>query len=149
MVNAVEKGRINKIRFKEYVDGLRKTGKKFPVNQHGDVNLTQIGKACGFNRQVFGTNDNMATALNDAVKELGTELTKPRDPDEFLSKKVSENEKLIGQLRKENVVQKETIDSMKKQLLEAEIAITRLENLKVEDQESFDYMLQSGRRFVL
>jgi len=149
MVNQVEKGRINKQRYKEYVESLIAKGKKFPVNQNGGVNLTQIAKECGFHRQVFATNKGMAASLEEDIKTVGTEITPPKNTDEYFSAKLSDTEKLAGQLRKQNAHLNEENNALRKQIMGLESEILRLKNAKEEQNESIEYMLQTARRFTL
>lgn len=149
-MNQIEKGRTNKANLTSYIEQIEKAKKGFPVNQFGDVNLQQIGRECGFLRGVFATNKNIAKLLNEAVKKNGLEgNAKKPSSEEFLSNKVSDVEKQMGQLRKSNSVKSEEITALRQQVINLESEIIRFKNKISEDNGSLEEMITTGRRFTL
>jgi len=144
-LSPVEKGRINLIEYTKYVDNLRSNGKKFPINQFGDANLSQIASACGFKRQVFGKKTRMGKQLEKDIQEIGTEIDNPKLDTISSSNRLDEYSKRLNILTKElNVLKAENL-SLKKQLMTLE----NVQMLSDEKEASFEHMLQTGRRFVL
>ena len=67
-----EKNSQNAKNYAEYVASLERKGKMFPLSPNtGEVNKTAVAAACGFNRQVFVTNKNMAARLAADVERIG------------------------------------------------------------------------------
>ncbi|MHC1698997.1 MAG: hypothetical protein AB9919_13245 [Geobacteraceae bacterium] len=56
-INRTKKGQAaapgNRIRYQDYKDSLEATCQKFPSNQYGEVNKTEVARKCCFNRQVL------------------------------------------------------------------------------------------------
>lgn len=95
-------------RYEGYVLELEKTGKKFPVNQHGTVNHAKIAEDSGTRRQwytesankKFGPeNKTLNTIMKADVKRIGTDFVAPKDPDEELSKIADNRSREANQLR--------------------------------------------------
>ena len=145
----IVKNRANKEELKNYISQLKKEGKKFPVNNAGDVNQTQVAKACGFRRQVFANTEDMYDMLHDAVKEIGTEIYSPINSEKYVSKKNDENTKLINLLRKECAELKETIEALRKENMEIEKQNENLNKDINEKDESFNLMIETGRSFKM
>lgn len=135
--------------YKAYVQVLESEGKAFPANQHGGVNLSKVADECGFLRQVFHQNKTIAALLDEDARRIGTEIHKPNKTDEYLTEKISDAEKAVGQLRKSNSRLSEENDALRKQIMELETVNIRLKNAKKEGEESLEHMIQTGRRFTL
>jgi hypothetical protein len=60
-VSGQQKGRENVERLRQYLDGFKERGEPLP-RRAGQVNLTEVARSCGFDRQVLHQ--------NDAAKEL-------------------------------------------------------------------------------
>lgn len=148
-INQIEKGRINRQELQNYLDELRNSGNRLPINQQGQVNKTKIATKCGFHRQVFKTNQTMKKLLEDAVNEIGTDISAPVNDENYLSKKISDSEMMLSQLRRGNSLMSEEITALRKQIMELESENNRLKHKQDETEVSFEEMLQTGRRFTL
>nr|MBP9507575.1 hypothetical protein [Bacteroides sp.] len=139
-ISAVEKGLINKQRYADYVKDLESEGKKFPLNQFGDVNLTEVAEACGFNRQVFFRNKTMKQQLDDDVKRIGTELTEGEKPDDALAKKAKASSEQVNKLMRDLAVAEEKVSALQQQIMQLELENKRLKNNNEEAAASLDHM---------
>ena len=148
-ISAVEKGLINKQRYADYVKDLESEGKKFPLNQFGDVNLTEVAEAFGINRQVFFRNKTMKQQLDDDVKRIGTELTEGEKPDDALAKKAKASSEQVNKLMRDLAVAEEKVSALQQQIMQLELENKRLKNNNEEAAASLDHMLATGRRFTL
>ncbi|HAS25117.1 MAG TPA: hypothetical protein DCR64_06115 [Vibrio sp.] len=148
-ISAVEKGAINKQRYSDYVSGLETEGRKFPINQFGDLNLTEIASACGFNRQVFSTNKSMKQQLISDAKRIGTELTDGKKQDDVLAKKAKASSEQVNKLMRDLSVAEEKISALQQQVMQLEVENKRLKNDKNEATASLEFMFETGRRFTL
>lgn len=143
-IGAVKKGKINKARYAEYVAELELTGQKFPINNFGQVNLSEIASKCGFNRQVFATNKSMKLQLEADVKRLGTNTT-----DSKQSSQKKEADKDVSRLIKSIDLKDFEILSLKKQIDELLKIVQELETSRSEHNAIYEELLLSGRRFTL
>lgn len=84
-------------RYEAYTKKLQENKHPLPVNQFGDVNFTEIAKACNNRRQWFSENAEKempngktlrATVAFDA-DTLGTAMAVPKNSDVVLSEKAS------------------------------------------------------------
>jgi DNA repair exonuclease SbcCD ATPase subunit len=148
-ISAVEKGRINKERYAEYIAELEATGKKFPLNQFGEVNLTDVANACGFNRQVFSRNASMKAQFEEDIRRIGTEIHKGVDKETRLEKKATEKAKVASKLQKELDAQVQENHSLRNQIDVLQSRVRELEGRENEMEMSMDELLTSGRRFSL
>jgi septal ring factor EnvC (AmiA/AmiB activator) len=148
-VSAVEKGRINKANYVAYVAELKVTGKKFPLNQFGEVNLSGIAEACGFLRGVFSKNKFMKAQLDADILSIGTEVKEGVDQDSRLAQKAEEKAKEAGRLHKDLDAKVQEINSLREQIDELKKCIRELECRSDEASLSMDELLDSGRRFTL
>lgn len=145
-------------RYEGYVLELEKTGKKFPVNQHGTVNHAKIAEDSGTRRQwytesankKFGPeNKTLNTIMKADVKRIGTDFVAPKDPDEELSKIADNRSREANQLRQmleQKSKENEQLRSDNQKLREQ---VRALENRASEAESSAEEMLDSGRRFLL
>ena len=148
-ISKVEKGRINKQNYADYVATLEKEGKKFPLNQFGDINLSAIAEACGFNRQVFATNKGMAEQLKADVKRIGTILVAGESQDSALAKKAKASTMEASRLAKDLGVAEAKIKALQEQVMKLELENKQLKNGKEESEATLEHMLVTGRRFTL
>lgn len=148
-ISGVEKSVINISRYADYVKSLEKDGKRFPLNQFGDVNLTEIAKACGFNRQVFFTNTTMKNKLANDVKRIGTSLSKPKPSDLLLENQVKIKNTQVNSLQRDLVLAEEKNCALLKQIAELELENKNLKISYGEFEASVEHMLETGRRFSL
>ena len=143
-ISAVEKGKINKARYVEYVANLELTGQRFPINNFGDVNLSEIAFKCGFNRQVFSTNKSMKQQLEADVKRIGTNTNeKSSTPQSKIDNKDA------VRLMKFNELKDLEILALRKQINELQKLVNGLETARSEHNTFYDELLSSGRRFIL
>ena len=145
----VQKGRINRQRYSAYVAELEATGRKFPVNQFGNVNLTLIAEACGFRRQVFSTNKNMRERLEKDIFRIGTETSQDMGVDTLLAKKASDKTKEASQLRKELDAKTQEIAVLRSELESVKKLVRELAVRNTEADSIFTEMVTTGRRFSL
>lgn len=148
-ISAVEKGRVNKERYADYVAELEATGRQFPLNNFGEVNLSSIAKACGFNRQVFINNESMKVALAEDVSRIGTEAAEARSKESKLSKKMAEKSEEASRLQKALDANFCEIEALKNQVNELKKHIAKIEERNHEMDTIFDELLSSGRRYYL
>jgi hypothetical protein len=148
-VSPVEKGRINKANYVAYVAELKATGKKFPLNQFGEVNLSGIAKACGFLRGVFTTNKSLKQLLDSDILIIGTEIKDGAELDTRLSQKAEEKSKEASKLHKDLDAKVQEVNSLREQIDELKKCIRELESRSNETALSMDELLDSGRRFTL
>lgn len=148
-LSAPEKGKLNKQNLDNYIAYLKETGEKFSENQHGDVNESEVAEKCGFLRQVFATNKNMAKTLSDAVKEIGTTNVAGRDPEESQAQEVVFLRKQLNDAMRDLALFEEKNAGLSKQITEMRKEIKRLKKKSEEDAESLEFMLETGRRFSL
>ena len=147
--SAVEKGRLNKKNYAAYVADLEATGKKFPLNQFGEVNITAIAEASGFLRGVFAKNKKMKNQLEDDLKRIGTEITEGIDKDSRLAKKAEEKAIEASRLHKDLDAKVQEISLLRDQIDQLQTRIRELECRNDEATLSMDELLDSGRRFTL
>jgi len=148
-ISKVEKGRINKQNYVDYVAALERDGKRFPLNQFGDINLSAIADACGFNRQVFATNKGMAEQLKADVKRIGTILVAGESQDSALAKKAKASTLEANKLVKDLGIAEAKIKALEEQVMKLELENKQLKNGKEESDANLEHMLTTGRRFTL
>lgn len=148
-ISAVEKGRINKAKYLEYVNRLEETGSKFPLNNFGEVNLTAIASACGFNRQVFATNKSMKQQLKEDILRIGTDITPGEEKESRLQKKADKKSKEASRLQSELDARTAENESLRSQISELQKKIRELEAKESEIELSMNELLTSGRRFTI
>lgn len=145
-------------RYRDYVMQLEQAGKKFPVNQFGDVNFSKIADECGNRRQWFSESakkvfcsqgDTLEQVIAKDIRRIGSEFTSPKDPDSVLSdmaesksKEASRLRSMLEQKSKENELLREQVES-----LSAEVRMLRSTAAEVSSQQ--EMMIDSGRSFVL
>lgn len=148
-LSAPEKGALNKKNLQSYIKHLMRTEQKFSVNQHGDINLTDVAKKCGFNRQVFATNASMAKLLDDAVKEIGTTIIEGQNPEDRQNEELIHVKKQLNNSLRDLALLEEKNAAFNQQIMELRNEIKRLKNQSNENAESLEYMFETGRRFTI
>jgi chromosome condensin MukBEF ATPase and DNA-binding subunit MukB len=63
-------GKENFEAFSKYLEGIKLQGKHLP-SHNGQVNKTSMALACGFRRQTFETNNDVAMLLEQAIQDIG------------------------------------------------------------------------------
>ena len=137
----------NRKAYDDYVSHLKATGKKFPINQWGDVNTQGVAKACGFDRQVFGGKI-MGQKFKADVKEIGTELIQARDKSKK-AKEAKDSEKDLNEERMLNALNEQKIAALERKIMQLQSEIRRLKQESTERSETLSNMLATGRRFTL
>lgn len=161
-LSPLEKGVLNAKNYEEYVAGLERDGKKFPINQYGGINKDAVASACGFNRQVFSPKKNkkMADRLADDVDRIGTvgmsdglaaEISDEpfQESEGALAKKLKKSTEQVGRLKKDLALKEATVTALQAQIIELENEKARFKAVSEEQKNSFDYMVSTGRRFAL
>ncbi|MFT2159698.1 hypothetical protein [Pseudomonas putida] len=145
-------------RYRDYVTKLEQAGKKFPVNQFGDINFSKIADECGNRRQWFSESakkvfcpqgDTLDQVIAKDIRRIGSEFTSPKDPEAALvdladskSREASRLRSRLEQKSKENELLREEVER-----LSAEVRMLRSTAAEVVSQQ--ELMIDSGRSFVL
>jgi septal ring factor EnvC (AmiA/AmiB activator) len=145
-----EKAEINRTEYAAYVANLEATNTQFPINQFGDVNITAIAESCGFKRGVLqNKNSLLGKRLRVDVKRLGTQIQEAIDNDSSLEKKAKKASVNASKLERELEKATAEIETLRLKLEEAEVKCFKLMEKQHEQTESFEYMLETGRRVFL
>lgn len=145
-------------RYRDYVMQLEQAGKKFPVNQFGDINFSKIANECGNRRQWFSESakkvfcqqkDTLEQVIAKDIRRIGSEFSSSKDAESVLadmadskSKEASRLRSMLEQKSKENELLREQVES-----LSAEIRMLRSTAAEVSSQQ--EMMIDSGRSFIL
>ncbi|PHN29759.1 hypothetical protein [Pseudomonas sp. ICMP 561] len=145
-------------RYKDYVAQLEQAGKKFPVNQFGDINFSKIADECGNRRQwfsesakkVFGPQaDALERIIAKDIRRVGSEFAPPKDPESVLvdiadtkSREANRLRAVLEQKSKENDLLRDQVER-----LSAEVRLLRANAAEVSGQQ--ELMIDSGRSFIL
>lgn len=145
-------------RYKSYVMQLEQAGKKFPVNQFGDINFSKIADECGNRRQWFSESakkvfcpqgDTLEQVIAKDIRRIGSEFSSPKDAESVLadmadskSKEASRLRSMLEQKSKENELLREQVER-----LSAEVRTLRSTAAEVSGQQ--EMMIDSGRSFIL
>lgn len=148
-LSAPEKGKLNKRNFDAYVNFLRRTEKKFPINNFGDVNLSAIAELCGFERQVFSRNTALREKLDAEVKAIGTDAVAGKDPESRIDSDVKYLRKQLSDAKRDLSLAEEKIEGLQRQLIQLSSELKRSNLDREEVEESLEHMISTGRRFTL
>lgn len=148
-LSAPEKGKLNRRNFEAYVKYLKNTGQKFPINQFGDINLSQIAVLCGFERQVFSKNKALGQRLNEEAETIGTDIVKGKDPELRVDNELKNLRKQLNDAKKDLMLAEEKIEGLQRQLIQVNSELKRSIKKNVEAAENLDYIVSTGRRFSL
>ncbi|AVD92642.1 hypothetical protein C4Q27_09590 [Pseudomonas sp. SWI36] len=145
-------------RYRDYVMQLEQAGKKFPVNQFGDVNFSKIADECGNRRQWFSESakkvfcpqgETLEQVIAKDIRRIGSEFSSPKDAESVLvdmadskSKEASRLRSMLEQKSKENELLREQVER-----LSAEVRMLRSTAAEVSSQQ--EMMIDSGRSFIL
>lgn len=135
--------------FHDFIAEIKSAGKKFPLNQFGEVNISWIAKQIGCTRGTL-SNGTLSKHFRNAVNEIGIEdVQNDSNKQDKLAIKaeneirdISELRKLLATKIKENEYLKQQID-----ILTEELRKTKYK--KTEQEIRFEKFLQDGQRFVL
>jgi hypothetical protein len=148
-LSPAEKKKRTLDKYGAYVERLQRNKDKFPLNQLGEVNHSVIAKSCRFRRQVFFNNKTLKLKLEDDVKKIGTCLIEGKSPETVMDQNLTLVNKLLNKKSKDLSIAEGTIAGLKKQILQLENENKQLKNQSQEETESFNYMIETGRRFTL
>ncbi|MEB0150630.1 hypothetical protein [Pseudomonas sp. CCC2.2] len=145
-------------RYKDYILKLEQGGKKFPLNQFGDVNFSKIADECGNRRQwfsesakkVFGPHgDTLEQIIAKDIRRIGSEFVAAKDPESILvdiadskSREANRLRSMLEQKTKENELLREQVER-----LSAEVRLLRASAAEISSQQGL--MIDSGRSFIL
>ncbi|WP_312254326.1 hypothetical protein [Stutzerimonas nitrititolerans] len=145
-------------RYREYVLHLEQAGRKFPVNQFGDVNFSRIADECGNRRQWFSESakkiftergETLERIIQADIRRIGSEFVTPKDPESALidladskGREASILRSLLDQKSKEN-------DMLRQQVERLTVEIRALQGSVSELSSRQEMMLDSGRVFTL
>jgi hypothetical protein len=153
-----EKKRSPFERYRDYVLELEQAGKKFPVNQFGDVNFSKIADECGNRRQWFSESakkvfcshgDTLEQVIAKDIRRIGSEFVLAKDPEAVLvdiadskSREANRLRSMLEQKSKENEILREQVER-----LSAEVRLLRASAAEITTQQ--ELMIDSGRSFIL
>jgi predicted RNase H-like nuclease (RuvC/YqgF family) len=145
-------------RYRDYVLQLEQAGKKFPVNQFGDINYSKIADECGNRRQWFSESakkvfcpqgQTLEQVIKKDIRRLGSEFVAAKDPESVLvdmadskSREANRLRSMLEQKSKENELLREQVER-----LSAELRLLRTSAEEISSQQ--DLMMDSGRSFIL
>ena len=145
-------------RYRAYVLGLEQAGRKFPVNQFGDVNFSKVADECGNRRQWFSENakkaftereETLERIIQADIRRVGSEFVSAKDPESALmdmadskGREASLLRSLLDQKSKEN-------DLLRQQVERLTVEIRALQGSVSELSSRQEMMLDSGRVFTL
>ncbi|CAK2830287.1 transposase [Vibrio crassostreae] len=140
-------------RYEAYIKNLSENEQPLPVNQFGDVNFTEIAKACNNRRQWFSENAEKEMPNGRTLKAtvafnaetLGTAMTEPKSSDVVLSEKAEELRKENNKLRRIRDMNTGELERLRK---ENEQLKSQLKMSKEEAANRFNEMMESGRSFL-
>lgn len=152
-INRQKKGRAaapeNRIRYKNYKDNLEATVQKFPSNQYGEVNKTEVARECGFNRQVL-INGALKREFERDVCRIGVKRPSGlQGKEEDRVKKAQENTRGASKLEINASNVNEEINFLRSEVQRLTEENRNLKYRMIEKELSFDEMLNTGRRFFL
>ncbi|WP_415758901.1 hypothetical protein [Pseudomonas sp. LT1P18] len=153
-----EKKRSPFERYRDYVLELEQAGKKFPVNQFGDVNFSKIADECGNRRQWFSESakkvfcshgDTLEQVIAKDIRRIGSEFVLAKDPEAVLvdiadskSREANRLRSMLEQKSKENEILREQVER-----LSAEVRLLRASAAEITTQQ--ELIIDSGRSFIL
>lgn len=145
-------------RYRDYVVQLEQAGKRFPVNQFGDINFSKIADECGNRRQwfsesakkLFGSHKKpLERIIANDISRIGSEFAPPKNPESVLvdianskSREANRLRSMLEQKSKENELLREQVER-----LTAEVRLLRAGAAEVKSQQAL--MMDSGRSFIL
>jgi hypothetical protein len=135
-------------RYHSYVEEMERNSKKFPANESGELDYYKIAKLCGITLKAL-TSVSIAPCLKEDTLRIGTEIHKGKSIEERMEQRNTVTSAELNKVKKDLSVAQDTIDGLQKQLLELEKENRQLKHKSVEERESLDQMLETGRRFSL
>ena len=138
----------SKDRYNAFVDGLSKTGGKFPTNADGDLDYKMIAKKCGITLASL-TSSSIALLLKKDVSRLGTENKAGQTVEARMDEHLQSTSSELNRCRKDLAIAQELIEGLKKQVLNLERENRQVKLQSTEQQESLAHIVETGRRFTL
>ncbi|BBC40843.1 hypothetical protein FA893_17320 [Photobacterium damselae subsp. piscicida] len=140
-------------RYEAYTKKLLEIKQPLPVNQYGDVNFSEIAKACNNRRQWFSENaknvmpngKTLRATIAFDVETLGTAMVEPRNSDIVISEEASKLKKENNKLRRSLDVNTSELEWLRKENKQLKV---QLKMSKEEAANRFDEMMESGRSFL-
>lgn len=145
-------------RYRDYVLSLEQAGRKFPVNQFGDVNFSKIADECGNRRQWFSESskkvftergETLEKIIQADIHRIGSEFVAAKDPESALmdlaeskGREASLLRSLLDQKSKENDLLRQQVERLTVELRVLQGCVNELTNQQ-------EMMLDSGRVFIL
>ena len=145
-------------RYRDYVLQLEQAGKKFPINQFGDINFSKIADECGNRRQWFSESakkifcsngDTLERVIAKDIRRIGSEFLAAKDSESILvdiadskSREANRLRTMLEQKSKENEILREQVER-----LSAEIRLLRTSAAEISSQQ--ELMIDTGRSFIL
>lgn len=145
-------------RYRNYVLHLEKAGKKFPVNQFGDVNFSKIADECGNRRQWFSESakkvftergETLERIIQADIRRIGSEFVAAKDPESALmdlaeskGREASLLRSLLDQKSKENDLLRQQVERLTAEIRALQGSVDELTNQQ-------EMVLDSGRVFIL
>lgn len=135
-------GRENVEALREYIKGLKMQGRRVP-SRHSQPNKSAIALACGFRRQVFETNEEVAKLLEQAVKHIGLEAGAPARTgrDAHVQRRLDSSDHRNKELEERLAIKTVEVEKLKQEKKDLE---ERLRNYEVFEE----VMMTTGRRFI-
>ncbi len=135
-------------RYHSYIEEMDREGDKFPANESGELDYHKIAKLCGVTVKSL-TSVSIAPCLKEDSLRIGTEIHEGKSIEERMEQRNTVTSAVLSKVRKDLSVAQETIDGLQKQLLLLEKENRQLKHKSVEERESLDQILETGRRFSL
>jgi hypothetical protein len=145
-------------RYRCYVVQLEHAGKKFPVNQFGDVNFSKIADECGNRRQWFSesakkvfpdSGETLERIIQNDIRRIGSDFVAAKDPESVLVD-IAESKNREANLLRSMLEQKSKENEHLRQQVEKLSVEVRLLRGNVSELESQNELItDTGRSFVL
>ncbi|WP_042146269.1 MULTISPECIES: hypothetical protein [unclassified Pseudoalteromonas] len=138
----------NKEKYQIEINSWAKVGKKFPIDEFGNLDYKRLAVLCGIPTRAL-TSASITPCLKKDVLRIGTEVSKGQSIEHMMEKKLTVTSSELNRYRKDLAIAQEKIDGLQEQILKLQKENRQLKNKSDEQEESLTYMLESGRRFSL
>lgn len=123
-------------------------GTKFPVNETGDLDYHQLAKMCGVPLNSL-ISPSIAPFLEKDVLRIGTAVFKGKTVEQLMEKKNIVTSAELNKTRKDLAIEIEKNFGLTEEIVKLQKEISQLKHRSVEQRESQEHELQTGRRFWL
>jgi hypothetical protein len=130
------------------VDNLFITGKKFPISEDGDIDYPQLAKICAIPVNSL-ISPSIAYFLKKDVLRIGTEVSEGKTVEQMMEQKNTVTSRELNKARKDLAVEIEKNVGLTEQIVKLQKENRQFKHQSVEQRESLEYMLDSGRRYSL